>query len=1780
MKSGINTRNGASELPHSIQPASQLARLAHLPHSTFRAAQKLRAILTSALLLAATLFGLAWTPAFAADKTFQREDLKDSVIRLEAQIKSDAGAIAKPLAGLRTDLAAAEKKNDLRSQLQILGQIITTAPQDSANWQRLADTLLRMRVTEAREQTLLLERASTAAYAAYTRAGNAASEADALATLGTAMAQRKLWRPALDALRLSLTQKEAAPIRAQYDNLRNEHGFRLLDYSVDSDSASPRVCFQFSEDLQKRADFAPFISMAGNDKPALSADERQLCVEGLKHGERYQIALRAGLPSAVNENLTKAADFNIYVRDRKPFARFTGRAYVLPRTGQQGIPVVSVNTSTVNIQVFRISDRNLIDTVTGSDFQRNLYPYEMERMTEERGIKVWNGEMTITPSLNQDVTTAFPVDETVGALQPGIYAMTVKAKGVPAEEEYGAVPTQWFIVSDLGLTAFSGNDGVHVFVNSLANAAPTGKIEVRLLSRGNEVLATRQTDSSGHVLFEAGLARGQGGLAPAMVTASDGKTDYAFLNLKSPAFDLTDRGVSGRDVPAGLDAFVYAERGVYRSGETVYLTGLLRDGQGKAASGAPLTFVVERPDGVEYRRAVVADQGAGGHSLPVQLNAGVPTGTWRARAFTDPKAPAVGETTFMVEDYVPERIEFDVKAQDKALIPGKPAAFKLDGRYLYGAPAADLSLEGEVAVSVASERPGYAGYTFGVAESDTPATAERETIPEMPSTDEKGHADFNVTLEKAPAGERPMEAKIFIRMAETGGRAVERTLTLPIAPANAMIGVKPLFAGRSIGEGEKAGFDVAFVAADGKMQARKGLRYELLKLESRYQWYRQGASWEYEAVKSSKRVSDGAIDAAADAPARISLNPEPGRYRIDVKTADAEGPVTSLTFDVGWYADASADTPDLLETSIDKDSYQSGDAVNVTVNARNAGKLTVNVIGDRLLATQTIDVAAPGAAKVKLNVGNDWGTGAYVVATLRRPLDTSAKRMPGRAIGLKWFAIDRKARTLSVTLSPPELVRPSSTLKLPVKVEGLASGEDVKIVVAAVDVGILNLTGYKPPEPDTYYLGQRKLTTELRDLYGQLIDGMQGTRGAVRTGGDMAAAELKGSPPTQKPLALYSGIVTVGPDGKADIAFDLPEFAGTARLMAVAWSATKLGRATKDVTVRDEVVLTATLPRFLLNGDKGTVHLDFDNVEGPAGDYTVEFSANGPVKLAGSSKWALKLKEKQRGILSMGLEATSAGRADVAISVKGPKGLALARNYALDVKAATQILARRTVKTLDPGESLTLSADMFTELVSGTGAASISVSRSSALDAATVLKALDRYPYGCSEQITSRALPLLYVNELASEAKLALDSGVDERIKGAIDRLLARQGSNGSFGLWSAGGDDVWLDAYVTDFLTRARERGFTVPDVAFKQATDRLRNFAVNAEEPEKTGGRELAYALYVLARNGMAPIGDLRYLADTKLDALATPIAKAQLAAALALTGDRVRAEKVYAAALSAIAPKPVITFGRSDYGSALRDAAALVSLGAEGNAPRATIGNAVLKIEEARGLTPYLSTQENAWLLLAARALSKDAPALAIDVKGENVTTALFRNYKPADLAQPVTITNRGGDKVQAVLSVSGSPVTPEPAAEQGFKIERAFYTLDGTQVDPSETKQNQRLAVVLKITEAAPVYGKVMVADYLPAGFEIDNPRLVSSGETGTLDWIEGGQEAVHSEFRDDRFTAAFDRNSGNPAVFTVAYIVRAVSPGKYVLPQAYVEDMYNPSRFGRTGTGAINVLKAK
>ena len=1415
----------------------------------------------------------------------------------------------------------------------------------------------------------------------------------------------------------------------------------------------------------------------------------------------------------------------------------------------------------------------------GGDFERNLYGYTLNDIAEQKGEQVWIGEMKVEKELNQEITTNFPVNEAVPALQPGVYVLAA----VPANaltEEYAERATQWFIVSDLGLTAYSGSDGVHAFVNSLATTAPVSGVELRLIARNNEVLASKTTGADGRVAFEPGLSRGEGGLAPALLVASLASGDYAFLSLKSSPFDLTDRGVAGRDAPTGLDAYVFTERGVYRTGETVHVTALLRNAVSVAVPDVPLTLVVTRSDGVEYRRSVVPDQGIGGRSLDVPIISSAPTGTWRVAAFTDPKQPAIGEATFLVEDYVPDRLEFDLTTTATSISPASPAKIDVDGRFLYGAPASGLTLDGEINIAKVTELPGFAGYVFGLDDdSDADQDDESDTIPlaDLPETDSAGKASFTATLDKVPASTRPLQAEIVVRMAEAGGRAVERKLTLPITPSAAMIGVKPLFTGKALGDSDTASFDAVMVAPDGKAIAKTGLHWQLLRVDSKYQWYRNEGYWQYEPVKVTRRIADGTIDVSTDKPGRIAVPVTWGRYRLELTTADPQGPETTFGFDSGWYAEASADTPDLLEIALDKPEYRPGDSMTVAVTARTAGEVTLAVIGDKLLSTTTAHVE-PGTAKLPLSVGSDWGTGAYVLATLRRPLDVDAKRMPGRAIGVAWFAIDKAAHTLGVSMDLPDRIRPETTLRVPIKLAGLTPGDEARVGVSAVDVGILNLTNYKAPAPEDYFLGQRKLSAEVRDLYGQLIDGMQGTKGQIRTGGDSGAGELQGSPPTQPPLALYSGIVTVRPDGTAETSFDIPAFAGTVRVMAVAWSKDKVGHASEDVIVRDPVVVTATLPRFLLMGDKSTIRLDLDNVEGESGNYQVAVNGDGPFTLSNATK-TISLDAKKRGAMSLPVEAKGVGAGTVTVNVTGPGDFAAERQYALEVHPSTQILARRTVKPLEPGQTLTLNRELFADLVPGTGKLALSVTPSAALDVASLLQALDRYPLGCTEQIVSRALPLLYANELSVNLHLAVDTGLDKRIADAIETVLARQGSEGAFGLWSAGGDDPWLDAYVTDFLTRARARGFSVPDEAFKLAIDRLRNYVSTAPEPATDGGLALAYALYVLARNGVAPVGDVRYLADAKINDLKTATAKAEIGAALAMLGDRIRAEKVFDIALNSLGKEPKIEIGRTDYGSPLRDAAVLVTLAAEGDAAKPILVNATERVDAARNLVQRTSTQEDAWLVLAARALGKQNVSLNVE-QAEQVGP-YYATYDQADVeASDVTITNTGDTAVDTVVTVSGAPTTPEPAADHGFKLERSFHTLDGEDADVTHAKQNQRFVVVLKITDAQPQFARVALIDYLPAGFEIDNPRLVSSGDTGTLDWIENAGTPVHTEFRDDRFTAAFDRTNSDPAVFTVAYVVRAVSPGDYVLPQAGVEDMYRPDRFGRTGTGKVGVQGAK
>lgn len=1644
--------------------------------------------------------------------------------------------------------------------------VVSDAPDHWAEYARLA---LDIQADNASERETYRYRALMASVNAYLRAGTSAVQANALAVMAEALEANDRGRDMIPALRLAQAVAPRQDTADALDAAIGKYGFRIVDHTVDSDLPNPRICAEFSEDLVRAGvDYAPYVQVPESGL-TVEPDQRQLCIEGVRHGERYSVTFREGLPAASDEALSKNVTLTVYVRDRSPAVRFPGRSYVLPATGEVALPIETVNLTEVDLTLRRISDRSILRAIQEDYFGKPLSAWQEENFGDDIAATVWTGTGQVTQELNTDVTTRLPMTEVVGALDPGIYALQAKVPGADPYETPAA--TQWFVVSDLGLATMTGTDGLHVFLRSLGSADPKADVEITLLSRANAILATSRTDAMGYARIESGLLRGTGGSFPAMVLARAGD-DLTFLSLTDPEFDLSDRGVEGR-APAGpIDTFLTTDRGAYRAGETIHATVLTRDGTAEALEGLPIVAVLKRPDGVEYARQLSQNSRMGGHVFAFPTSGSVPRGGWRLDVFADPDAPAIASTRVLVEDFLPERIDFDLSLPDGVLRASDSAPLSIDARYLFGAPAGDLAIEGEVQVRTTTTLDSYPGYSFGRYDADIqPQTVY---LPGDLRTGADGTATANITFPELEPNFRPMQALITVRVSEGSGRPVERQLTRAIAPAGPVIGIRPNFDG-TLSENSEASFTlIALDAMQQKMPMT--VTWTINRVEQRYQWYQYSGNWEWEPVTRRTRVAEGTATLGDDT-VTVAAPVDWGMYEIKVERTDGDYVAASSSFYAGWYggADASA-TPDVLDLSLNADRYVPGDTAQLRLVPRYAGKALITVVSNRLIDMKAVEVVE-GENLFDIPVTDDWGAGAYVTATVIRPMQAEAGRNPARSLGLRYAAIDPGAHKLAVTFDTPPEADPRGPLPVALKVEGIAAGETAWATIAAVDVGILNLTGFEAPDPSGHYFGQRKLGVGLRDVYGRLIDGLNGTLGSVRSGGDAAnAAGLQSPPPTEELVAYFSGPVQVGADGYARTEFELPSFNGTVRLMAVVWSKTAVGEASSDVLVRDPVVVTASLPRFMAPGDTSRLLLELVHSTGPSGRMGLEVTGDGVTLDRRAVPPDLVLSDQGKAVLSIPVRVEMAGIHRISVTLNTPEGKTLTKTLTLPVQVNDPEIARTSRFDLAPSATFTFDSDVFAGLMPGTASATLTAGPIARLDAPGLLQALDRYPYGCTEQVTSRALPLLYLDDMARVIGLEDRETLPLRITQAIERVLTNQSSNGSFGLWSASSGDFWLDAYVSDFLSRARSRGYAVPDAAFRSAMENLRN-RVNYSADFDEGGEDIAYALYVLAREGAASIGDLRYYADVKGQDFATPLASAQLGAALAAYGDPTRADRMFARAAEQIAglPSDEAQVWRSDYGTNLRDSAAVLTLAVEAGSTAVNRARLLDRIAATDGVSNR-STQEQVWSLLATHAMLQDDAAQDLLVNGARPDGPIVRVVEDDTAFAPLTILNQGGDTASVTLTTFGVPTVPVPKGGNGYAIDRQYFDMDGNAVDLAQVAQGDRLVAVLTVTPFGRSAARLMVDDPLPAGFEIDNPNLMRGGDIGALDWLELTTDTRTTEFRQDQFLAAVDWQSDDP--FRLGYIVRAVSPGSFHHPAASVEDMYRPAFRATSGAGRVSVTE--
>ncbi|CAK0754046.1 alpha-2-macroglobulin [Azospirillaceae bacterium] len=1692
-----------------------------------------------------------------------------------------------------------------------------------------------------------------AAFLSYRSAQTPADSAQALQRLSQLLEDSDHFDQALAAMQEIKGLKEIGGVVSQEEVERRisalvvKVGLTFRGFKVQEDNDPPRICLEFSGKLQVanggeagQSGAAPRPTVRYEDYvrldppvPTLAAEPHDdtLCLSGVANGASYQVAIRQGFPSA-DPQLSVRRDETLRVRvgDRSPSVAFRGQSFILPRGNSDGLPVTTVNVDVVAVKVFRINDRNLVPSRHRDNKpMTELGSYEIDNIADRDGELIWQGKMDIKGERNRPVTTGLPIRSVLGDSKPGLYVVTAELVDVNERHVPYRKATQWVMVSDLGLTVMRGADGVNVFVRSFGSAKPLAGVSVVLVARNNNELARVVTDAEGKASFSPGLARGAGGQTPEIITAYGNDGDFATLDLTAAAFDLSDRGVGGRQTPGPLDVYLYSDRGVYRPGETVALTALLRDPKISAVDSTPLTLKVYRPGGAEYRSSLLQPGPAGGFVASVSLTRSAPMGAWSAQIFSDPKAAPIGRLTFQVEDFIPEKLAVDMTPGAETLAPGQPFEILVKARFLYGPSAAGLGGKAEASLQPDPDPyPAHRGFSFGLAQENV--TPRIESL-EFSNTDAMGESRLSVTLPPLPDTTRPLRAEVRVAVSEPGGRPTRKSITVPVRAQPYAVGIRPKFEGARLEEGQEPAFELIAVDPEGRRIDKANLSYALYAEHHDFQWFLEEGRYNYRLTLRDESLRGGVMSLSAQGvPATQTFGALPyGRYRLEVfdKTTRV---ATSFRFSSGWeVAPQVGDTPDQVEVVADKAAYVVGEKAKIRISPPFAGEVLLTVATDKVLMSRALSVPAKGAT-VEIPVSSDWGPGAYVTATVYRPPVRGKDRLPVRAIGLTWVAVDAAARTLSLAIEAPEVVRPRQTIEVPIRVSvaGGAPAKDAYVTLAAVDEGILQLTNFVSPDPGKHYFGKRALGLDIRDDYGRLIDTIDGSTGVLRQGGDAGGG--KGLPTVPVViLSLFQGPVKVDADGSARIRLTLPDFTGQARLMAVAWDRERVGSGVGSMTIRDPLVADVTLPRFLAPGDDSRVAISLHNVEGEAGTWSVVVNAKGAVAVPfGQDRYSVALERNARQMLVVPLQGASVGLGSVTVVVNGP-GVQVSHQFGIAVRSGRPVETTFITRQIEPGLTVDVGASALAGYVPGSAGLTVSWSSAPPFDVGGLVKALDRYPYGCLEQITSRALPLLALNDveqaLGVERSLveAESNTLEARVDKAIAQILDKQRYDGAFSVWSARGEEhLWLSAYAMEFLVRARAKGRAVPEAPYIAGLTALRRHAIDGgDTPPYLASR--SYALHVLALAGVLTPGPARYFSDAFLDHLPSPLSKGQLAAALARLGDRERAQTAANAALAQLARDPWY----EDYGSTVRDAAALittlgevdllsnVSLPNVNSVPNvgAPVGATNVPTEGSAGGWPVnkppkpvlagpggaglaalvdrlpaneisvaqTSTQEQAWLTLAASTLMKGAAPVALSVAGRPTVLrgeAIHLTPSSVELAQGLRMSNAGAKPVWESVAVYGAPSQPVVAAREGFKIKRGFFQRDGAPLNLDLVRQNDVFVITIEGEANTKLYHQALISHLLPAGWEIEN-RALGAGGVQELAWLTELTDTVMAEARDDRYVAAVNL-SQDSAKFKLAFIVRAVTPGSYELPGAQVEDMYKPRFFARQAMGRITVLPAE
>ena len=1324
-----------------------------------------------------------------------------------------------------------------------------------------------------------------------------------------------------------------------------------------------------------------------------------------------------------------------------------------------------------------------------------------------------------------------------------------------------------------------------IAVSNILDTKPIGKAQVTAYNFQLQPIGKGETNGEGFVEIAPNGV-------PFIIVAESEKQKAYVRVVDGEEQSVSRFDVGGKDIQKGLKGFIYGERGVWRPGDTLHISFILEDREKRIPDKHPVALEIYNPRGQFYTK-MISTQGMNGfYTFDVPTQATDPTGLWNAYI-------KVGGTTFhkglRIETIKPNRLKINLALPKVLQATDKNFYAPLTSTWLTGATASKLKAKVEMSLSkVNTQFKNYGQYIF-----NNPATDFTTIKTDIfdGTLDAEGKA--NVMLKVPTATEAPgmLNATFTTRVFEPGGDASIYTQTIPFSPFTSYVGInlnQPK--GKYIETDKDHVFDIVTVNTQGQLVNSSNLEYKIYRIGWSWWWENSGESFgTYINNSSITPVASGNLQTRggkASFKFRIDY-PSWGRYLVYVKDKES-GHATGGTVYVDWpeWRGRSSKTDPsgikMLAFSLNKDSYEIGETATAIIPAAAGGRALVSIEnGSTVLRQEWIEVSNGGDTKYTFKITPEMTPNVYLHISLLQPHAQTVNDLPIRMYGVVPVFVTNSQTVLQPQIQMPEVLRPETNFNVTVSEK---SGKPMTYTLAIVDDGLLDLTNFKTPDPWNDFYSREALGIQTWDMYDNVLGASAGSYSSLfSTGGDATLKPADAKANRFKPVVKFIGPFYLGKGKSQTHTLKLPMYVGSVRAMVVAGQEGAYGNAEKTAFVRTPLMMLSTLPRVLSIQEEITVPVNIFAMENQVKNVTVSLQASGGgVQIVGANQQSLKFSQPGDQLVFFTLKTGSkTGKATIHLTANGG-GQQTKETIEIEVRNPNPIVTLRNSQWAEAGQSKELSYNLSSS--SANNQIKLEVSRIPSVDISRRFDFLYNYQHHCTEQLTSKALPLLFVGQFKTIDKIEAEK-IKTNLQEAIRQIYGRQLPNGGFVYWPGNAvADEWISSYAGMFLTLAQEKGYAVHSNVLNKWKRFQRAAAQNWRMPQDASGwqqwqseLQQAFRLYTLALAGAPEYGAMNRM---KEQAGLSIQAKWRLAATYALTGKMKPAEELVYNAETTVSPYSSMN---QIYGSSDRDEAMILETLILMNRERDALQQAKV-VSKNLSQEEWFSTQSTAFALMAMGRLAeklsgtldfvwtwndKQQPAV------KSAKAVFEKEIATTPKSGMIAVKNQGKGALSVDLITRTQLLNDTlPAISDNLRMDIRYANLNGTPISVNDIIQGTDFMAITSISNISGTsdYTNLALTHIIPSGWEIYNERMVApETESGAAD---GSGKSVskynYLDIRDDRVLTYFNLRRGETKVFTVR--LQATYAGNFILPAVQCEAMYDVNVQARSKAGRTTVSR--